>query len=283
MLTIVVLLSGPHRLQWLTEAIASIPLSSEQISAVHVMHQDGRWDWAPRLRASLEQQPKVRIIEFDQRFDYVDNFNRCVNLVQSRWALLLPDDDSLMVDGFAQMLPLSIEAMASDAGFIAYGWYYLKANRYVPDYVRRYDVAYMQRYTPKFCTTMINVDDFRQVGGFKAAYGGFCDTVLFAELAHAHNAWTSPTPAGIYRLHDEQATAQASTIYAPYFDVTVDALCRFAERDEDRPQLQQRMRSFVEGSPGRFGRAVDWLSSGLRGREVAELESARPPSRLLVD
>lgn len=282
MLTIVVLLSGAHRLEWLAQALDSIPIESSPISAVHIMHQGGAWNWAPDLRRRYESHPKVRVFEFDQRLGFVGSFNRCMNTVESKWALLLPDDDYLMPQAFEQMLDLSAAALASDAGFVSFGWYYSRRNSYLPDHMRRYDAAHLQRYAPKFCTTLIQVAHFRNVGGFDERFGGFCDTVLFARLANEFNAWRSPTPVGVYRLHEQQGSSNAGTVYEPYLEATLQALRRYSRDDNELQRLASKIRIFMAGNPSALGRAFDWLNVGLRGRDVPEPAVPRRPMPLMA-
>lgn len=283
MLTVIVLLSGKHRLAWLEQAVMSIPIDQPLISAVHLIHQGGRWDWAPGLRERLSAMSKVRVIEYEDRVHYVDSFNRSTLGASSKWAMLLPDDDYLLTGSFADALSRSGDALASDCGFVGYGWYYLRANRFIADHVRQFDTANLQRFTPKFCTTLVNVERFRAVGGFSKAFGGFCDTVLYAQLAHAYNAWVSPTPVGVYRMHDAQASSNADSIYAPYLDATIDALLGLSGNSDAREHLVRRMNHFLSPAPGgRIGRSLDTLKLVLRGSAAPPLMKPRRPVQLLL-
>lgn len=283
MLTVVVLLSGKHRLDWLEQAVMSIPMNLPLISAVHLIHQGGPWDWAPELRKRVSTFPKVRIIEYDDRVHYVDSFNRSTLGADSKWAMLLPDDDYLLTGSFADVLQKSSQALASDYGFIGYGWYYLRANRFIADHVRQFNATHIQRFTPKFCTTLVNVERFRAIGGFSKTYGGFCDTVLYAQLAFAYNAWVSPTPVGVFRMHDAQASNNANSMYTPYLDATVDVLLGLSGEANARGDLVRRINHFLGNeSGGRIGRSLDKLKLAIRGSATPLQIQPSAPVQLLA-
>lgn len=280
MLSIAVLLSGPHRLPWLTQALDSIPMGSSAIDSVLIVHQGGAWDWAPELRQRFESHPKVKVVEFGKRLDFVASFNRAMAAIESDWAMLLPDDDYLMPDAFSRMLELSHDALVSQLGFIAYGWYYARRDSYIHDYLRRYDPSHFQRYAPKFCATLINTRRFRELGGFDARFGGFCDTVLFARLATEFNAYRSSSAVAIYRLHEQQGSNNVGVVYEPYVATTLAALGEYARKPQDMTRLACRIQDFMSGKSSALGRAYDWLNVGLRGREQPMPTALRRPQPL---
>ncbi len=265
MLTIIVMLSGPHRLGWLQEALDSIPWDAPELSRVQVMHQGGAWDWAPAIRARIEAHPKGRVFEYPQRLDYTPNYNRYVETVQTDWFLLLPDDDSLLSAACAAALPALRDPAAAGKGFAAFGWYYLERGRYLADHVKKFSPPWTQRYAPKFCSTFISTQRFREIGGFDARCGGFIDAVLFARLAFEFGALMSPTPMGIYRLHDDQLSSQRGELYGSYIEATIATIGAYARDDDERRLLERNLRAFVDDSPGLVVRLGRRVLAGLRG------------------
>lgn len=265
MLTVIIPISGEHRSQWLEQAIESVPFDTPQIDEVLLVHQGGPWSWGDGLRRRLADQPKLRVVEYSDRMDFVGNFNRSIAESRSRWVMLLPDDDFLLRDVFARAIEKADDALSSDAGLISFGWYYLKHDRYLPDYLRRHEAPFLQRFTPKLCATLINTRHFGSIGGFSADYGGFCDTVLFARLIHEFNAWRAPTPVAVYRLHQQQESARVQQVYTPYYYATVRGLSTAIRSEDERELLERRLRAFLDSHRSVLPRAADRLLTRLRG------------------
>ncbi len=264
--TVVVPLSGAHRLQWLTDAIDSVPLQSPAIEALHIVHSGGAWTWAPELRERLERHPKVRIFEFAAKVAVDRSLNRCMDTVHSRWGLLLPDDDALVPHALEQALHQNPDLLDGDAGLIAFGWYYRLGNRYRAEHVQSRGVAEFVRYTPKLCTTLVNVAHFQSLGGFEAAYGSYCDTVAYARLVHRFGAWTCRTPVGVYRLHEGQiSVSRHAEAYLPVMDPTIEALSAMASTAAERQQTARRIarhaHDVTSNRPHGLGLMAFWLRS----------------------
>lgn len=240
--TIVIPLSGPHRLEWLEQAIGSVPLDASTIEALHIVHSGGDWTWAPELRQRLEQHAKVRIYEFADKLAVDQSLNRCMGTVSTRWGLLLPDDDALLPEAFSRALTEIAGLLHGDGGLIAFGWYYRLGDRYRAEHVRSHRVSDFVRCTPKICTTLVNVAHFLSIGGFEARYGSYCDTVAYARLVHRFGAWTSRMPVGIYRLHGGQiSVSQHAEVYLPALQPTIEALSALAPTDAERQRVASRV------------------------------------------
>ena len=248
MLTVVVMLSGPHRFDMLKTAIDSIPMDSPFVSQVHLRNQGGPWDWGGELRARMEQHPKVRVIEFPDRVDFAKSYNRTLDKVETPWALLLPDDDFLLsASAAAAFDAISAQPGATDVGFVAFGWYYLKDGRYLASYVKRRGLNAALHYAPKLCSTLLNVQRVRELGGFDGTVGGFNDTALFARLAYEYDALIGSTPIGVYRMHDGQESARMQKVYAPYVDALMASLGRYARTPRERKAFRDRLADYVQG------------------------------------
>jgi hypothetical protein len=247
MLTVVVLLSGPHRYGMLETALDSIPVESSSVSTVLIRHQNGPWNWGGELRERWAAHPKCRIVEFPDRVDFAQSFNRTLDLVETPWALMLPDDDYLLRASAASAFEAVTEDPANERyGFAAFGWYYLKDGRYLASHVKQRDLRAMVHYAPKFCTTMVNMRLVRQVGGFDGTVGGFCDSVLFGHLAFEYDALLSKTPIGIYRLHEGQESVQAQAVYAPFADALRAQIGRYARTPREREAFERRLSEFEQ-------------------------------------
>jgi hypothetical protein len=270
MLTIVVMLSGPHRFEMLEKAIASIPIDSPHVTEVQIRHQGGPWDWGGELRQRLEAHPKVRVIEFPDWVDFAKSYNRTLDNVHTPWAVLLPDDDFLLANAAEAAFDAVAEhsATVSDCGFVAFGWYYLKDGRYLASHVKRRGLQAALRYAPKLCSTLLNVRRVRELGGFDGSVGGFNDTLLFGKLAFEYDALIGTEPIGIYRMHEGQESAKMQSVYAPYVDTLVKSLGRYARDPKERQDFERELANYVdEGTkPTQMASLIEGLNFRLRGR-----------------
>jgi hypothetical protein len=246
MLTVVVMLSGPHRLGMLETALDSIPIDSPSISKVHIMHAGGPWDWAGELRDRYEAHPKVQIFEFPHKVDFAPSYNRQLNTVETTWALMLPDDDYLLRDQAARAFEALAQDHLEDAyGFVAFGWYYLRDGRYLGRHVKQRKLTGVLNYAPKLVTTLLNPKRVRELGGFPGNVGGFNDTALFGRLAYEYDALISPTRVGVYRLHSGQESARVRTVYAPYVETLREWIGGYARSTRERDEFERRLQAFT--------------------------------------
>jgi hypothetical protein len=267
MLTVVVLLSGPHRLNMLSTALMSIPMESPWVSAVHIMHQGGPWDWGGELRQRVEANPKVKVYEFPERVDFAQSFNRTLDTVETTWALMLPDDDHLIESSArAAFDAVAVNPAARDCGFVAFGWYYLRDGRYLASYVKRGDLASMIYYAPKMCATLLNVNHVRTLGGFDGKVGGFCDSALFTKLAYEYDALLSQDAIGVYRLHSGQESAKRVATYGPYVAELRELIGRYARSPHERAVFERKLADVVRTRPKLMAEIRDELHFRLCSR-----------------
>jgi hypothetical protein len=248
MLTVVVMLSGAHRFDMLETALASIPIESPHLGQLILRHQGGAWDWGGSLRERMESHPKVRVLEFPDKVDFAQSYNRTLDQVQTPWAVMLPDDDFLLRGAAAAGFEaLAAYPNAEQYGFVAFGWYYLKDGRYLASYIKRRGLNAALHYTPKLCSTLLNVRRVREIGGFDASVGGFDDTVLFGKLAYEYDALVAQTPIGVYRMHDGQESARMQSVYAPYVQALMTTLGRYARDPREREEFEHHLVEYVQG------------------------------------
>lgn len=271
-ITVAVPLSGPHRLEWMTQAIDSVPLELPQIEALHIVHPGGPWSWAPALRERLERHPKVRVFEYPDRLEVCGSLNRVIATARTRWALLLPDDDALNPAVLPAALEAAGPALQGHGGLIAFGWCYLMGGRYKTDHVRDRSVGGLIRYLPKCSATLVNVAHFQALNGFEPVYGSYSDLVTFARLVHRYGAWTSETPAGVYRMHEGQlSVAHHAEAYLPSVEATIAALREIAADDDERRRIGDSLRAHAMNSHSTAPHGLRRLAYRLRS-------AARPPS-----
>ena len=287
MLTVVVMLSGPHRLGMLETALDSIPIDSPSISRVHIMHAGGPWDWAGALRERYEAHPKVRIFEFPSKVDFAPSYNRQLHTVETRWALMLPDDDYLLRDEAAR----AFEALAQDQledsyGFVAFGWYYLRDGRYLGSHVKQRNLTGVLNYAPKLVTTLINPKRVFELGGFPGNVGGFNDTALFGRLAYEYDALVSPTRIGVYRLHSGQESARVRTVYAPYVETLREWVAGYARSPQEREEFERRLEAFTNPRPRPAADLLQEISFQLRSHtrpgDAPWQSMVRRPTRAVI-
>jgi hypothetical protein len=245
MLTVTLMLSGPHRLAMLDTAFSSIPIESAVISEVVVRHQGGPWNWGGELRERILAHPKVRLVEFPDRVDWKQSFNRTLDQVRSPWALMLPDDDFLVRPVAKQSFEyVSQQKDLADIGLIAFGWHYLKDGRYVGNRFPQPGLPSILTCTPKFSTTWLNMRRVRELGGF-GDMGGFVDAELFGRLACNFDAAIAPARVGIYRMHEGQESHRIAAVYGPFVDAMKQSLGPFARTPAERAAFERALADFI--------------------------------------
>jgi len=266
MLTVTLLLSGPHRLAMLETAFNSIPLDSWAVSEVLVRHQGGPWNWGGALRERILAEPKVRLIEFPDRVDFAQSFNRTLDAVQTPWALMLPDDDFLVRPAAKEAFEKAFNSpYVRDVGFLAFGWYYLKDGRYLGNRFHRPSLRAVLSCTPKFCTTLLNVPRVRELGGF-AELGGFVDAELFGRLACEFDAALIPSRVGVYRMHEGQESNRIAAVYGPHVRELTRSLGRYARDNSELEAFERELAGFLAPSQKPSVRLLKELSFQLRSR-----------------
>jgi hypothetical protein len=277
MLTVTLMLSGPHRQAMLATAFDSIPIESSAVSEVVVRHQNGPWNWGGALRERILAHPKVRLVEFPDRVDWAPSFNRTLDLVRTPWALMLPDDDFLVrLTAKSAFERAAADRQVDDVGFVAFGWYYLKDGRYVANRFHRPGLPAVLSCTPKFCTTMFNIRRVRELGGFNEM-GGFVDAELLGRLACEFDAVIAPARVGVYRMHEGQESARMQAVYAPYVDAMRSSLGRYARDSTEREAFERELSHFVAPRTKKSVQLIKELGFQLRsrGRPVASTRGFR--------
>lgn len=244
---------------------SSIPWDSPSVTEVLIRHQGGPWDWGRELRQRMEAHPKTRIIEFPDRVDFAPSFNRTLDCVNTPWVLLLPDDDHLLRSSAAAAFEaVAAEPNAQNCGFAAFGWYYFKDGRYLASHIKRRDLRAVLHYTPKWCSTLLNLRRVRELGGFSNKVGGFDDTVLLGRLAYEFDALVAPTPIGVYRLHAGQESAQPHLVWVPYRNALREAIGGYARSTAERDAFERQLANY--GTPNRALEFIQDISFRLRSR-----------------
>jgi hypothetical protein len=272
MLTVTIMLSGPHRSAMLETAFDSIPIESPVVSEVVLRHQGGPWNWGGALRERILSTPKVRLLEFSDRVDWADSYNRTLAAVNTPWALLLPDDDflvrSVAKSAFERALP-----EAGDCGLIAFGWYFLQYGRYLASTDYAPGLPALIHHTPKLCATLINVPHALQLGGFSPV-GGFVDTDLFGRLLYEHDGLLASAHAAVYRLHEGQESTRLASVYGPHLPRLIDTLGRYAKSPRERAEFERELAGFVYPTDSELKKRLRSLAYPLRSRQRPARESA---------
>lgn len=273
MLTIAVLLSGPHRRAMLETALDSVPLDSPQVTELLIRHQNGPWDWGGDLRRKWESHPKVRVLEFPDRADFAQSYNRTFDAIRTPWAMLLPDDDFLVRPAARVAFEAAFAQPAYDQrGLLIFGWYYLKDQLYLHSALKDHDLAGLLRHTPKFSSVLFNLRRVRELGGFPGDAGGMLDTALIGSLMYRFDALITDTPIGVYRMHHGQESAQKPP--PQWVETLRHGLAGFARSEEERLAFDEA----IEAAAG-----ADTVR-GLLSRATFRLRaltrpSAPPPAR----
>ncbi|MET0284652.1 MAG: hypothetical protein ABW352_09290 [Polyangiales bacterium] len=247
MLTIAVLLSGPHRRAMVETALESVPLDSPLVSELLIRHQNGPWNWGADLRRKWEQHPKVRVLEFPDRVDFAQSYNRTFDAIKTPWAMLLPDDDFLVRPVARAAFEAAFAQPAVDQrGLLIFGWYYLKHQLYLHGHIKAQDLAGLMRQTPKFSSVLFNLRRVRELGGFPGDVGGLLDTALIGSLAYRFDALITNTPIGVYRMHTGQESAQK--LPPQYVETLRHGLAGFARSEEERLAFEAMLDNSTTGA-----------------------------------
>jgi hypothetical protein len=277
MLTVTLMLSGPHRQAMLATAFDSIPIESPAVAEVIVRHQNGPWTWGGALRERILATPKVRLLEFPDRVDFAHSFNRTLDAVRTPWALILPDDDFLVRSNAKIAFERAAhDRLVHDVGFVAFGWYCLKGGRYVPNRFHRPSLSAVLSSTPKLCTTLFNMRRVRDLGGF-AQMGGFVDAELLGRLACEFDAVIAPVRAGVYRMHEGQESTRMQAVYGPYVEAMRCSLGSYARRPGELEAFERELQHFVAPRTSKSMRLLKELAFQLRseGRPSASPRAFR--------
>jgi len=146
---------------------------------------------------------------------------------------------------------------------VAFGWYLFREHRYLATSWKPSGLKSLVSHTPKFCSTMLNMQRFHEVGGFPSM-GGFCDTALYGRLAYEYDALYTDSPVGVYRMHDGQESARMRTVYAPFVEALSSSLSRYARNPFERLAFRRKLASFTHPHTG--SQLIEDLSFWLRAR-----------------
>jgi len=230
----------------LRQALESVPLDDHRISRLNIMHSGGVWDWAPELRVRFEGHPKVTIHEDPAPLRPIaDTTNAAFGKLTTRWALVLHDDDFLLPRIFSAALAQLESVEDTNAGLVSFGWHSLIHGRHLRESARLQTLPDTLRFTPKFCSTLFNVERVQSIGGFAGTCGGFLDLVAVAELAHRFGAWISPTPVAVFRVHGGQASANRLRLYLPYLGHTIQRLLPLVSGPNEAEATLREMNRFI--------------------------------------
>lgn len=265
MLTIVVILSGPQRLQMLEQTLDSIPLETSRIAELHLVTRGQPWDWAPALRARYETHPKVRVFEEADDLPWPAlSSNRAFARVRTPFLMQLHDDDWLLPQRFALALEALDDPRAADVGFVAFGWYLNQRGRYQPEHADLATPARMLVYLPKYCATLFNTQRLREIGYLDNRFRGFADVGVFLDLRYRFGALCAEVPVGVFRIHGGQISAGRFSVYLPGLGYTIDRALAYAGSPAEAERFVDAIHAFTFMRfplSVRVGKRLEWQRS----------------------
>lgn len=276
MLTIVVILSGPQRLQMLEQTLGSIPLESARIAELHIVTRGAPWDWAPALRARFESHAKVRIFEEADDLPWPAlSSNRAFRRVTTPWLMQLHDDDWLLPRRFDAALSAMDDPRAADAGFIAFGWYRAQRGRFEPESADLATPAGMFVWLPKYCATLFNTARLREIGYIDNRFLGFNDVGVFLTLRYRFGALATDVPVGVFRIHGGQISGSRLSFYLPGIGHSIDCALRYTRDGEQARRFIDAIRDFTF-SRRRLSERVRRRLASIRGLRAPQTEPVAP-------
>lgn len=195
--------SGP--LEYLIEALDSAKsiTSSGLVDKIIIVDNSN----SPKLnelfsRYAAENNKFNHVIEPNQ-MTMAQCWNLGLSLVESQWVLYLHDDDVLNPEEFKK---IEESQLRNDVGFIAFDFEKLVKKKLSYISIQN-GVEGIIKNTPKFISTIYNVEKLRKIGGWDAKGGYALDLLALVKLSLLYGDLKINRSLGKYRIHEQNASS----------------------------------------------------------------------------
>jgi glycosyltransferase involved in cell wall biosynthesis len=158
------------------------------------------------------KDPRVRYVRNEKNIGSIGNFNKCIELAQGEYFLLLPHDDLLLPEGLVQFVKgledptvgfvySSIRVVNAD-GKVTYN----KVNHTIDKLFTSEEIVkdIVDNFVP-IQLAMARTSVLQSLGGFDIKYGLFCDAHLWLKVAFdGWKAFYHKGPLFCHRIHADQ-------------------------------------------------------------------------------
>jgi hypothetical protein len=150
------------------------------------------------------------------------NWTAGLAFVTRPWVIIHHDDDYLEASSFEDIK----EYLNSDVGFISFDHFLVGRNNQIRRANRSDGLTGILENTPKFISTIFNVEKVKSLNAWEDRFGYFLDLVLLIKLQQKYSSIHVPIAAGYYRLHADNASNKdkRTSGYLAYVPVVIAEL-----------------------------------------------------------
>ncbi len=154
-------------------------------------------DFTSSVKSLIKRIGGIEIFSHKRRLEMNANWNSAISMCTTKWMMYLHDDDELV------SVPNQNESCyKSDAGLICgeykISWNSGEKTQQMGSHENVYDIILD---CPKFCSTIINVEYLKALGGWDSRCGFFSDLDIFLRLSLRHGVCKQNQTFGIYNIH----------------------------------------------------------------------------------
>ena len=200
---------------YLRECIESV--LSQQIADMEVLVGDNASDDDTSAIATSFQDPRLRLIRYEERLEMCANWNRLLAEARGEWIKLLPCDDRLTVGAMQREL----DAIKPGIALIAGGkivcarsgrkmWVSRRtASGHFPGATMR---SRLLRAPGNLLgepgSVLFRLEDWKRCGKFNESLHYFCDVEFYARLLACGDLIVLEKPSGMFRVHGGSMSAK---------------------------------------------------------------------------
>jgi glycosyltransferase involved in cell wall biosynthesis len=224
------------------------------VSSIIIVNNSQSYDFSIRINhiVATINDHRLSVIAHSERVSMSASWNSSLKLIKTEWVLFLHDDDELLDINLLSELIKEKLNQNKKIGFLTFNFYYqfkkipfMRSKRAIYRWPDLTSIEMLLNECPKFVSTIINVEQLRQINGFSDEYGYFMDLIVFVELFKNANAKSIPISLGIYHIHDgnESDLKKRGTAYGNF----IPAVCkRFFDLYEDNQKRRMFISSIID-------------------------------------
>ncbi len=203
MITIVFTTIGKVKKEYVVEALDSIKaINNTLITEVIIFDSSLDGEFSNFLKYELKKRNIVHTyIQNTECLSMGANWNKALEKVSTPWVLFNHDDDILNFETVNKLTPLDLKY-----SMYVYGYETIQGSKKVDRVIINQSLQDIVNRTPKFISTIINVQKIRDLSGWSDRFGYFLDYVGMVKLASLSNFKAERIILGKYRLHEQNAS-----------------------------------------------------------------------------